>query len=97
MIEYKFKEEVEILRHYAKKMKRESIESILDSGCVAGKQQALLLSTFYWDMLDEAANDQGRGLPILESEGIAVWMEYIFHSLNGYLVSNGYEEQWDQE
>ncbi|WP_370979727.1 hypothetical protein [Agaribacterium sp. ZY112] len=97
MIEYKYPEEREILIHYAEKMKNESALNILQKGIVLNRNQALELSQFYWKMLDIAAEDKGAGFPLLEKEGIEQWMEYIFHSLNGYLVSNGYEEEWDQE
>ncbi|MCX2843224.1 hypothetical protein OQJ59_16570 [Microbulbifer thermotolerans] len=97
MIEYKYPEEREILVHYAEKMKNEAVLNILQNNLVSNREQALELSKFYWSMLDVAAEDQGSGVPILEKEGIEQWMEYIFHSLNSYLVSNGYEQEWDQE
>jgi hypothetical protein len=97
MIEYKYPEEREILVHYAGKMRNEAVLNILKNGLVSNREQAFALSQFYWNMLDVAADDQGSGLLILEQEGIEQWMEYIFHSLNGYLVSNGYEDEWDQE
>lgn len=97
MIEYKYPEELYILIHYAKKMEDMDALKILETGVVTSKDQASILSKFYWSMLDIVANDQGSGMPILEQEGIESWMEYIFHSLNGYLISNGYEDQWDQE
>jgi hypothetical protein len=46
-------------------------------------------------MVDESVKDQGAGLEILTNEGVEFWMEYIFHTVNGYLVSNGYEAEWD--
>ena len=96
MLEYKHPEEKAILLHYADKMQRAEAKAILLRGAVRDKHEALVLSKFYWDMLDIAADDQGEGIELLEQEGIEVWMEYIFHSLNGYLVSNGYEAQWDE-
>lgn len=96
MIEYRYPEEQAILLHYADKMQRAEAKAILLNSIVHDKSEALILSKFYWDMLDIAADDQGEGVELLEKEGIEVWMEYIFHSLNGYLVSNGYEEQWDE-
>ncbi|GAB2895339.1 hypothetical protein ACCI51_04090 [Microbulbifer echini] len=97
MIEYKYPKEREILIHYAEKMENEAALDILQKGVVSNREQALALSQLYWGMIDVAADDQGSGFPLLEKEGIEQWMEYIFHSLNGYLVSNGYEEEWDQE
>lgn len=97
MIKYKYPEEQKILVYYAEKMKNEAVLSILQNGSVSNREQALELSLFYWSMLDITAEDAGSGVPILEKEGVEPWIEYIFHSLNGYLVSNGYEEQWDHE
>ena len=96
MIEYKYPEEKAILLHYADKMQRTEAKAILLKGGVSNKGEALTLSQLYWAMLDVAADDQGKRVELLEREGIEIWMEYIFHSLNGYLVSNGYEEQWDE-
>jgi len=97
MIEYRFKEELDILLHYAKKMEREAVITILTNGMVSGVSEAETLSKFYWDMIDVALDDQGRDIPIMVSEGVQAWIEYIFHSLNGCFVSNGYESQWDHE
>jgi len=97
MIEYRFPEEKAILLHYAEKMNSRSAKEIILKGYVEGKSEAKILSEFYWNMVDVAVDDEGRGVPILEAEGVAAWMEYIFHSLNGYLVSNGYAEEWDVE
>jgi hypothetical protein len=97
MIEYEFPEEKAILLHYADKMHFDLAKTIILKGTVNGKSEAKALSEFYWNMVDVAVADEGRGVPVLEAEGVATWMEYIFHSLNGYLVSNGYAEEWDSE
>jgi hypothetical protein len=97
MIEYRFPEEKAILLHYAEKMHSDEVKKIITKGYVEGRSEAKVLSQFYWSMVDVAVDDEGRGVATLESEGVAAWMEYIFHSLNGYLVSNGYAEKWDVE
>ena len=97
MIEYRFSEEKAILLRYADKMHFDLAKKIILKGTVDGKSEAKALSEFYWKMVDVAVADEGYGLPVLEAEGVAAWMEYIFHSLNGYLVSNGYAEEWDSE
>ncbi|MBC6905136.1 hypothetical protein DWB84_06630 [Saccharophagus sp. K07] len=97
MIEYRFPEEKSILLHYAEKMQAELAKQIILKGSVADKKEARVLSEFYWCMVDAAVADEGNGIPVLEAEGVSAWMEYIFHSLNGYLVSNGYAEEWDAE
>lgn len=97
MIEFKYPEEEEILLHYASIMDCSRAAEILKNRKASNNAEAEILAKLYWDMLDIAADDQGKGVPILEKEGIEFWMEQIFHSLNGYFVSNGYEEQWDSE
>ena len=77
-------------------MQQPDAKKILLKGHASDKHEALTLSQFFWAMLDVAADDQGQGIDILEKEGIDIWMEYLFHSLNGYFVSHGYEEQWDE-
>lgn len=97
MIEYRFPEEKAILLHYADKMHFDLAKTIILKWAVDGKSEAKALSEFYWEMADVAVADEGLGVPMLEAEGVAAWIEYIFHSLNGYLVSNGYAEEWDSE
>lgn len=97
MIEYKYPEEKLILIHYAKLLSDIDAEQIITDGHVKNKSQAIALRKFYWSMVDQAVTDEGVGVPVMELEGHAHWLEYIFHSLNGYLVSNGYENEWDAE
>lgn len=97
MIEYKYPEEKGILLHYAEKMKNNAVKEIILKGYVENSTEADELASFYWSMVDRAAEDEGVGLPVVEVEGIEAWMEYIFHTLNGYMVSNGYVSEWDKE
>ena len=97
MIEYKYAEEKLILIHYAKLLSATEAEQIIEAGQVKNSAQAIILKNLYWDMVDHAIEDKGKGITIMEIEGYEHWLEYIFHSLNGYLVSNGYENEWDAE
>ena len=97
MIEYKFPEEKDILFHYAELLNNDNIKNILSNGHAQNRTEAEELTQFYWAMEDKAVEDKGQGVPVIEQEGVEVWMEYIFHSLNGYMVSNGYIEEWDRE
>ncbi|MBB3061407.1 hypothetical protein [Microbulbifer rhizosphaerae] len=96
IIGYKYPEEETILLHYADKMRDGKARSILENRGIKDSREVEALSTFYWRMLDVMADDGGKGVPILEREGIEAWAEYIFHSLNGYFVSNGYEAERDK-
>ena len=97
MIEYKHKEENEIVLHYAEVLNDALAKKILTKGQVSNRDEALHLNRFYWAMVDQAIADEGIGVPILEAEGTEAWMEYIFHSFNGYLVSHGYTKEWEEE
>jgi hypothetical protein len=97
MIEFKFPEEKTIALHYADLLGNTQAKEIIESGFVNDRKQALALTEFYWAMVEESVKDQGAGLAILTNEGVEFWMEYIFHTFNGYLVSNGYEAEWDTE
>ena len=96
-IEYRFPEEKDILRHYAILLEIKEAEQIINKGYAGDKKEAEVLTSFYWSMVDKAVEDNGEGVEVLEKEGVEAWMEYIFHSINGYMVSNGYSEQWDKE
>jgi hypothetical protein len=83
-------EEQDILLHYAKLLNNARAEQIISAGIVKDQEDAEILSSFYWAMVDKAVEDPGIGVTVLETEGGDVWLDYIFHSLNGYMVSNGY-------
>lgn len=97
MIEYRFSEEKDILMHYAKLLDNARAKKIISAGFAKDAEEAGVLASFYWAMVDEAVEDSGVGISVLDTEGIEVWLEYIFHSLNGYMVNNGYTLQWDKE
>jgi hypothetical protein len=97
MIEYKFPEEKTIAFYYADVLKNPEAKIIINNGFVNDRNQAIALKDFYWAMVDESVKDQGAGLDLMKADGVEFWMESIFHSFNGYLVSNGYQAEWDIE
>ncbi|OZG74446.1 hypothetical protein BTA51_05405 [Hahella sp. CCB-MM4] len=97
MIEYRYKEERAIALHYAEVLNDRLAKEILNRSEVLNGDEALHLNKFYWAMVDQAIADNGAGVPVLESEGTEAWMEYIFHSFNGYLVSHGYAREWEED
>ena len=97
MIKYKFPEEKTIALHYANLMQNIEAKQIVENGFVRDRHQALALTKFYWAMVDKSVKDQGVDLDIVKNEGVEFWMEYIFHTFNGYLVSNGYKSEWNTE
>lgn len=97
MIEYRFPEEKSVLLHYADILNDHIAKKIFLKGYVENAEEADALTSFYWQMVDQCLEDQGKGIAVLESEGVEAWLEYIFHSLNGYMVSSGYANHWDQE
>ena len=52
MIEYKFKEEKEILLHYAKLLNDQAALNILQKNEVDSEHEVQTLAKFYWDMVD---------------------------------------------
>jgi hypothetical protein len=97
MIDYKFPEEKAILLHYADVLQNKNAKDIILCGFAENGQEADILAKFYWSVVDQAVQDNGVGVAILEREGVEHWLETVFHSLNGYMVSNGYLQYWDEE
>ena len=97
MIEYKYPEEKAVALYYAELLNDSDAMKILLNGVVNSNAAAASLTRFYWSMVDLAVKDQGKGIAVLEAEGVEAWMEYIFHTFNGCLVSGGYEKEWDVE
>ena len=95
MIDYKFPEEKDFILHYAKKLNKPEIETIINIGSVQSSQEADALSAFYWEMVDEIVKDKKNGVTVAGHTDLEAWNEYVFESIRAYLRNNGYEKEWD--
>lgn len=96
MIRYRFPEEREFVLHYVKKLERKDVENIIDKGCVSSSTEAVVLSTFFWDMVDEVVKDTKKGTVVAGQNDLEAWNEYVFESIRAYLRNNGFQKEWDE-
>jgi len=92
MIEYKFKEEKEIVLHYAKLLNDQIALEILNRNDVASAEDVKDLAKFYWDMVDLNVKESQSGNEAFGD--IEKWLERIYTSFHIYLNNIGYGDVW---
>ena len=63
---------------------------------IANKEEAVILSQFFWDAFDAAAQDREAGIVVLGEANLAPWFERLMHIIGGHLVQLGYQTEWDR-
>lgn len=54
------------------------------------------LVTFFWQMLEAAAEDCDNGTELLGEKDLQQWMERNMNIISGYLELIGYQDEWDR-
>jgi hypothetical protein len=96
MINFKYPEERQISVFYAKKLNADMVLAVLEKGNVANKEEAIALSKFYWDMVDETVRERDSGVDH-DFGDMDMWLESICNRFFFYLSNNGYEEEWEEQ
>lgn len=94
MIEYSYSEEREVALHFSELLKNEKAKLIIIKGTVSSNEEAVILSKFFWDMVNKSAEGD-VGLPCKGSS--QYWTEKLYNSIGAYLENSGYEKEWDTE
>lgn len=97
MIEYKFKQEKEILLHYARTLNHKNIEAILTKDKIESSEEAQELAHFFWVMVDQTVIDRGNGVAVIGQKNLESWCEYIMQSLRSHFIATGYMQIWEEE
>lgn len=92
MIEYKFKEEKEIVLHYATLLNDQLAMKILQKNEVDSKDEVQTLEKFYWDMVDLNVKESESGTEAYSD--MEKWLERIYTSFHIYLNNIGYGDAW---
>ena len=86
-----------VATHYAKQFNNATVLEILNQPRgVQDKNEAIVLSKFFWEMLDASALDKENGNIVLEETDLQFWMERLMNIIGGYLKQNGYEVEWEK-
>ena len=97
MIEFRFEDEKQIAIYYAEQLKDELTLTILRSGIVRNSEEAIHLREFFWKMVDLSVEDEKQKKQVLGYLKRESCMEGIMQSFRGYLISNGYEYEWNDD
>lgn len=90
MITYKFPEEKEFIDFFSKRLHQEFIPNLLEKPEPINKEEAILISKFFWQMIDEAVSlNEAEECPW--PEGYEFWSEKILQSTSAFLKKSGYE------
>ena len=87
----------QVCLHYANQLNKSILIEILKcNASVTSKEEALLLSRFFWEMLEASADDRDNGVEVLGEADLQHWMERSMNIISGYLCNIGYEDQWEE-
>ena len=85
----------EIALHYAKRLDRSTAQQIIIGALeISSKEEAEALTRFFWEMVDEAVEDEEKDNVIEGHSDLQSWLEKAMHIFTGYIKKQGFEEQW---
>ena len=86
-----------VAKHYAEEFNNRVVLEILSQPRgVQNKDEATILSLFFWQLLDATARDRENGRIVLEEVNLQYWVERLMNIVGGYLKKNGYEAEWNK-
>lgn len=94
MIEYKFKEEKEIILHYAQLLHADAALKVINEGSVRNETDVKTIAKFYWDMVDISVTEDEQQTG--KYEDMEKWLERIYTSFHIYFNNIGYGDIWDE-
>jgi len=96
MINFKTEEEKMFVGFYAKKIGDELSQSIIERLVVSSSNEADHLSSFFWDMVDAAIQDEKNGIDTPWDQGSEYLSEKVMYAISAYLEKSGYEKVWEE-
>lgn len=97
MIKFRFPEEKEALRHYAKTLNNTNIEAILQNDGIKTSDEARELASFFWKMVDQTVIDSDNNLVIAGYTNLQSLCEDLMQSLRSHFIATGHMEIWEEE
>ncbi len=85
----------QVALHYADKLGNIKVQQILECESVKSKEEATILSKFYWEIVSASIKDRdsNTGEPF---ENMDVSLEGLHNTFSIYLCNNGFEDIWDE-
>ncbi|MCX2783735.1 hypothetical protein OQJ46_12135 [Microbulbifer thermotolerans] len=81
--------------HYAKKLGDQLLIDFMSSSRdVTSPEEATAVIKGFWEMTDLAIEDNHNNKSVEGISDIEFWMHKLFNKVYGYMLRNGFEEQW---
>jgi len=83
--------------YYAKKLEDQLLIDFMSSSKELNTQEeAAAVINGFWEMTDLAIEDNNNDKSIEGISDIEFWMHKLFNKVYGYMLKNGFEEQWQR-
>lgn len=83
--------------HYANRVGGSDLIQFMSSQIdIHSPEQAEKIIEGFWAMTDLAVEDHHANLSIEGVDDIEFWMYKLFNKVNGYMVKNGFGENWER-
>lgn len=86
-----------LAKHYTKILENEPFKNfMLAESEIKTADEAILITELFWRMVDLSIVDNENNVIVDGVSDIEFWMHKLFNKVSGYMLKNGFEEQWDE-
>ncbi|BFM11055.1 hypothetical protein R50072_12080 [Simiduia litorea] len=86
-----------LVLHYANELHCDIATSIVTSKeNLNSKEDAEKLAHFFWEMIDQAVEDESNNKVVEGIEDLQSWLEKTLYIFTGYFKKQGYEQEWSK-
>lgn len=86
-----------LVLHYAQKLDCDLAKAIVSGESnLSSKKEAESLAYFFWEMTDQAVEDENDNKSIEGISDLQSWLEKALYIFTGYFKKQGYEKEWSE-
>ena len=86
-----------LVLHYAERLNSDLAKKIANGdACLSSKKEAEELASFFWEMTDQAVDDEKESKVIEGIVDLQSWLEKALYIFTGYFKKQGYEKEWSE-
>lgn len=86
-----------LVLHYAKKLNFNLANAIASGDSnLSSKEEAKSLAYFFWEMTDQAVDDENDNKVIEGISDLQSWLKKALYIFTGYFKKQGYEKEWSE-
>jgi len=84
-----------LVLHYAQQLDSDLAKAIVSGNSnLSSKKEAESLAYFFWQMTDQAVEDENENKIIEGISDLQHWLEKALYIFTGYFKKQGYEKEW---